>query len=104
SVQVRADDPHIAADPEPPRVRAPKKKKKEDEAQRNREALAHLDDTKLPAGAEEYVLPGLDLLLESDDIDFESQTIEVRRKAKILEKTFKDFNFNVKVVEIETGP
>lgn len=103
SVHIRADEPHTAAEPEPPRVRAPKKKK-EDEAKRNREALAHLDDTKLPAGAEEYVLPGLDLLLESDDIDFESQTIEVRRKAKILEKTFKDFNFNVKVVEIETGP
>ncbi len=102
-VQLRADEPHMAAEPEEPRVRAPKKKK-EDEAKRNREALAHLDDTKLPPGAEEYVLPGLDLLLESDDIDFESQTIEVRRKAKILEKTFKDFNFNVKVVEIETGP
>jgi len=103
TLQVRADEAHCAAEPEPPRVRPPKKKK-EDEAQRNREALAHLDDTKLPAGAEEYVLPGLDLLLESDDIDFESQTIEVRRKAKILEKTFKDFGFNVKVVEIETGP
>ena len=105
AVQVRADEAHTAAAAEEPRVRAPqKKKKKEDEAKRNREALAHLDDTKLPAGAEEYVLPGLDLLLESDDIDFETQTIEVRRKAKILEKTFKDFNFNVKVVEIETGP
>ncbi|MCC7338114.1 MAG: DNA translocase FtsK 4TM domain-containing protein [Pirellulaceae bacterium] len=103
TLQVRADDAHTATAADQPRVRAPKKKK-EDEAQRNREALAHLDDTKLPAGAEEYVLPGLDLLLESDDIDFESQTIEVRRKAKILEKTFKDFNFNVKVVEIETGP
>jgi DNA segregation ATPase FtsK/SpoIIIE, S-DNA-T family len=29
---------------------------------------------------------------------------EVRRKAKILENTFKDFGFNVRVVEIETGP
>ncbi len=103
TLQVRADEPHVAAEPAEPRVRAPKNKKV-DEAQKNRAALAHLDDTKLPAGSEEYVLPGLDLLLESDDIDFERQTIEVRRKAKILEKTFKDFNFNVKVVEIETGP
>ncbi len=102
-LQVRADEPHVAEEPTPPRVRAPKQKKA-DEAKRNRDALAHLDDTKLPAGAEEYVLPGLDLLLESDDIDFETQTVEVRRKAKILEKTFKDFGFNVKVVEIETGP
>ncbi|MFM9069438.1 MAG: DNA translocase FtsK, partial [Planctomycetota bacterium] len=29
---------------------------------------------------------------------------EVRRKAKILEKTFTDFGLNVRVVEIETGP
>src|SRR6185295_2732196 len=29
---------------------------------------------------------------------------EVRRKAKILEKTFLNFGFKVKVVEIETGP
>ncbi len=103
TVQLRADEPHVAVEPEVPRVRAPKKSKQA-EAQLNKEALAHLDDTKLPPGAEEYVLPGLDLLLEGDEIDFETQTIEVRRKAKILMKTFKDFGFNVKVVEIETGP
>jgi len=102
-VQVRADEPHAQVEPEVPRVRSPKNKK-QDEAQRNKEALSHLDDTKLPPGAEEYVLPGLDLLLEGDEIDFETQTVEVRRKAKILMKTFKDFGFNVKVVEIETGP
>ncbi len=103
TVQVRADDPHVVAEPEVPRVRPPKKSKQA-EAQRNKEALSHLDDTKLPPGSEEYVLPGLDLLQEADEIDFETQTIEVRRKAKILMKTFKDFGFNVKVVEIETGP
>ena len=27
-----------------------------------------------------------------------------RRKAKVLEQTFKNFGFNIKVVEIETGP
>ncbi len=103
TVQVRADDSHVVVEPEVPRVRAPKKGKQA-EAQLNKEALAHLDDTKLPPGAEEYVLPGIDLLQEGDEIDFETQTIEVRRKAKILMKTFKDFGFNVKVVEIETGP
>ena len=35
---------------------------------------------------------------------YEEHEKEVRRKAKILEKTFTDFGFNVKVVEIETGP
>lgn len=103
TVQVRADESHVVVEPEVPRVRPPKKGKQA-EAQLNKEALAHLDDTKLPPGAEEYVLPGIDLLQEGDEIDFETQTIEVRRKAKILMKTFKDFGFNVKVVEIETGP
>ena len=51
-----------------------------------------------------YELPGLDLLIEGDDVCFEAQAKEVRRKAKILEKTFADFGFKVKVVEIETGP
>ena len=52
----------------------------------------------------DYELPPLDLLLESDDISYEEHEREVRRKARLLEKTFKNFGFNVKVVEIETGP
>jgi S-DNA-T family DNA segregation ATPase FtsK/SpoIIIE len=52
----------------------------------------------------EYELPPLELLLPNEDICYEEHEKEVRRKAKILEKTFKDFGFNVRVVEIETGP
>ncbi len=52
----------------------------------------------------EYELPPLDLLLPADEISYEEHEKEVRRKAKILEKTFRNFGFNVKVVEIETGP
>ncbi len=44
------------------------------------------------------------MLLPADDVSYEEHEKEVRRKAKILEKTFQDFGFNVKVVEIETGP
>ena len=84
-----------------PRV---KRKKKPAAAKKADDSLEHLDDTSLPEGTEEYVLPGVDLLTESDDINFEDQAVEVRRKAKILEKTFGDFGFNVRVVEIETGP
>ncbi len=84
-----------------PRV---KRKKKPAAAKKADDSLEHLDDTSLPEGTEEYVLPGVDLLTESDDINFEDQAVEVRRKAKILEKTFADFGFNVRVVEIETGP
>jgi S-DNA-T family DNA segregation ATPase FtsK/SpoIIIE len=51
-----------------------------------------------------YELPPLDLLLPNDEVCYEEHEKEVRRKAKILEKTFKNFGFNVRVVEIETGP
>jgi S-DNA-T family DNA segregation ATPase FtsK/SpoIIIE len=52
----------------------------------------------------EYQLPPLDLLLPNNDVCYEEHEKEVRRKAKVLEKTFQDFGFNVRVVEIETGP
>ncbi len=99
AVQVRAEPAHEVPGP---RVRSGQTKKNEKQAAKD--SLGHLDDTRLPDGAEEYVLPGIDLLTESADIDFEAQSIEVRRKAKTLEKTFRDFNLNVRVVEIETGP
>jgi DNA segregation ATPase FtsK/SpoIIIE, S-DNA-T family len=52
----------------------------------------------------DYELPSIDLLLEGEEIHFEEHEKEVRRKAKILEKTFLDFGFKIKVVEVETGP
>ena len=66
--------------------------------------MQSLDEASLAGDTQDYQLPSLDLLVEPDDICFESQSKEVRRKAKILERTFKNFGFNVKVVEIETGP
>ncbi len=99
AVQTRGETAHEVPGP---RVRSGKTKKSEKQAAVD--SLAHLDDTRLPEGADEYVLPGIDLLTESADIDFDAQSIEVRRKAKTLEKTFRDFNLNVRVVEIETGP
>ena len=44
------------------------------------------------------------MLLPNETVCYEEHEKEVRRKAKILEKTFANFGFNVKVVEIETGP
>ena len=49
-------------------------------------------------------MPPIDLLLASEPVSTDEHEKEVRRKAKILEKTFANFGFNVKVVEIETGP
>jgi S-DNA-T family DNA segregation ATPase FtsK/SpoIIIE len=52
----------------------------------------------------DFELPPLELLVQGTAIDTEEQEKDVRKKAKILEKTFANFGFNVKVVEIETGP
>ena len=62
------------------------------------EAASHTDN------ATNYELPDLDLLLEADSTNFDRHEKEVRQKAKILERTFADFGFNIRVVEIETGP
>jgi DNA segregation ATPase FtsK/SpoIIIE, S-DNA-T family len=57
-----------------------------------------------PQNAADYELPSIELLLPSESFNFDEQEIEVRRRAKILEQTFKDFGFNIRVVEIQTGP
>ncbi len=106
STTVRSDAPNIEED-KGPRVQTRKSKQEAVEQAPEplpEDSLAHLDDTKLPEGSEEYVLPGLDLLSESDEISYDEQTEEVKKKAKVLEQTFANFGFNIKVVEIETGP
>ncbi|NIP87371.1 MAG: DUF87 domain-containing protein, partial [Planctomycetales bacterium] len=62
------------------------------------EAASHVEE------ASHYELPDLDLLLEPEEMGYEQHEKEVRRKAKLLERTFASFGFNVRVVEIETGP
>ncbi|MFM7108276.1 MAG: DNA translocase FtsK 4TM domain-containing protein [Planctomycetaceae bacterium] len=52
----------------------------------------------------EYELPPLDLLLPTEYLALDEQEQEVRDRAKVLEKTFAEFGFKVKVVEVETGP
>ncbi|MGW8258066.1 MAG: DNA translocase FtsK 4TM domain-containing protein, partial [Thermoguttaceae bacterium] len=54
--------------------------------------------------ADDYELPAIDLLLSGESYCLEEQEKEVRRRAKILEKTFLDFGFHVQVAEIQTGP
>jgi DNA segregation ATPase FtsK/SpoIIIE, S-DNA-T family len=98
----REDEAH---DGEGPRVTNRRTKSQADRDKKAaRDSLDHLDDTKLPEGTEEYVLPGIELLTESEDVSYDEQEFEVRRKAKILEQSFAHFGLNVRVVEIETGP
>ena len=106
SRSIRSDAAHIEED-KGPRVKSRKEKTEvvdDSSPQLHEDLHAQLNDTKLPEGSEEYVLPGLDLLSESDEISYDEQTEEVKKKAKVLEQTFAKFGFNIRVVEIETGP
>ncbi len=79
-----------------------KKRTKNDE---RKQLMMEFDaKAKLSDDSPDYELPPIDLLIESEPMQLDEQEKEVRRKAKILEKTFLNFGFNVKVVEIETGP
>jgi S-DNA-T family DNA segregation ATPase FtsK/SpoIIIE len=71
---------------------------------KDEQVLDEMDDSAPETDGSDYELPGLDLLVPGEDFSFEEQEKEVRRKAKILEKTFADFGFNIRVVEIQTGP
>jgi S-DNA-T family DNA segregation ATPase FtsK/SpoIIIE len=81
----------------------PKKLLKKSERE---EVISQLEaaDQRQPEANFDYELPPLELLLEPENVSYDEHEKEVRRKARILEKTFKNFGFNVKVVEIETGP
>ena len=51
-----------------------------------------------------YELPSLDLFEEAEDFPYDLLAKKARLAAVTLEKTFKEFGLNVKVVEIDTGP
>jgi len=81
-----------------------KNKRKQPKKSEREEVMEKLEAAVQPDEEMDYELPPLDLLLPGDDICFEEHEKEVRRKAKVLEKTFASFGLRVKVVEIETGP
>lgn len=105
STLIRSDESHDSSD-QGPKVNARKGRNAERTAsdEVKEELYNELDDTRLPEGTEEYVLPSVELLTEGDDFSYDEQTEEVKRKARILEQTFYNFGFNIRVVEIETGP
>jgi len=66
--------------------------------------IAELDAGSDNPAVADYELPNIEMLLEGESFQFEEHEKEVRRSAKILEKTFAEFGFNIRVVEIQTGP
>lgn len=51
-----------------------------------------------------FELPPLTLLGDTEPFPYEEQDVRLREQAAFLEKTFQDFDLNVKVVGINTGP
>ncbi len=100
-IRLRSDQGHELPKP---KVKVPKKKRKVEKQPDERQELFKNVKESAPLGFEDYRLPSLHLLEQSDDICYEEQLHEVRRKAHVLEETFRDFGFNIRVVEIETGP
>ncbi|MDR3110750.1 MAG: DNA translocase FtsK 4TM domain-containing protein, partial [Planctomycetaceae bacterium] len=49
-------------------------------------------------------LPSLDILTPAPPFDYDAYDETVKRQARQLERAFADFGFNVKVVDIQTGP
>ncbi|MEM6688335.1 MAG: DNA translocase FtsK [Planctomycetota bacterium] len=117
-IELRQDEPHSDEDLlEPPseahasseiRVKVPEPKsasqgKKTAKSGENDNLDEQIRES-APEDFGDYRLPALELLQQSDDISYEDQLIEVRRKALLLEQAFRNFDLNIKVVEIETGP
>ncbi|MEI8368968.1 MAG: DNA translocase FtsK 4TM domain-containing protein, partial [Planctomycetia bacterium] len=70
-------------------------------ASRRRPMEVNVDEGSVGA---DYELPSLELLLPTEHLQQDEQENEVRERARMLEKTFAEFGFKVRVVEIETGP
>lgn len=98
TVTLREDKPHASTSS--PRIKAPKRKSA-DEDPRSK-LYASINES--APDASDYRLPSVELLTPGEDVCYDEQKHELRRKARILEETFQSFGFNVKVVEVETGP
>ncbi|MFK7766443.1 MAG: DNA translocase FtsK [Mariniblastus sp.] len=96
--------PAVAASIIPkPHFKMPKKEKVQPPSEREivmnqLNAAAAIDESV------EYELPRIEMLAKGAAVPFEKQKREALNKADILEKTCKEFGYDVKVVEIEPGP
>ena len=107
----KAPDPSLEADEPEPVADIPKphfkiRKAKPEKEPTEREVVMNQLNAAVAAAApiEDYELPSIHLLENAKEVPFEQQKREALKKAEILELTCKQFGYDVKVVEIETGP
>ncbi len=89
--------PHFSVSKSTP-DKAPKPPSEREEVMLQLNAAADTDS------GTDYALPSIELLRSSTSVSFDDQKREALEKAELLEKTCKEFGYNVRVVEIETGP
>jgi S-DNA-T family DNA segregation ATPase FtsK/SpoIIIE len=105
-----AEDEAAAVTPEPaapipkPHFKMPKKAKPDPEPSERDVVISQLNEAAEAETVADYDLPPLEILSTGDSVPFERQKREALQKAEILERTCKQFGYDVKVVEIETGP
>jgi S-DNA-T family DNA segregation ATPase FtsK/SpoIIIE len=68
------------------------------------EVVERLEAGSATSAAVPFELPSLDLLEDAEEFPYDILATKAQAAAVILEKTFKDFGLNVRVVEVDTGP
>lgn len=97
TIKLRSDEPHQVAKP---KIKTPKRTSKVDP----RQELFDSVNESIPAGVDDYVLPSLSLLEQSDDISYDDQEQDALSTSQLLQDTFRDFGFNIKVTHVQVGP
>ncbi len=99
-----ANAEEVAAIVPKPHFKMPKKSKPAPEPSEREVVMSQLNEAAEAEPVFDYDLPPVEMLSRGDAVPFDRQKREALRKAEILEKTCEEFGYNVKVVEIETGP
>jgi len=86
-----------------PHFKIPAAKKPKPPTEREK-VISQLNAAAVAEDMSDYELPSLEILETGAEVPFEAQKTEALRKAEVLERTCKEFGYDVKVVEIETGP
>jgi S-DNA-T family DNA segregation ATPase FtsK/SpoIIIE len=116
SSAIKEPDPtnEAAAEPAPPEsstakipkphFKMPGHKKPEPEPSEREVVISALNEAADAEALVDYELPRIEMLSKGAAVPFERQKREALKNAEILEKTCAQFGYEVKVVEIETGP
>ena len=76
----------------------------EEETEDEEEAGEEEESEEAEEAEYEYELPDVELLTPTEPFNYEVFENTLKKQAALLEKSFHDFGFNIRVVEIQTGP